>query len=340
MTWKDPEVKNPMRMLAALVAAGALTLTACGGGSTDSGSDGTPAGGGSDSYTIGINVFDSHPSLDAARDGFMQAIEDAGLDVTYDEQNAQGDQSTAAAISSKFATSDIDLVLAIATPSAQATAQAVTEIPVLFTAVTDPVSAELVDSNEAPGANVTGTSDINPVADQIALIKQIVPDAENFGIVYSSGEINSAVQVEMAREAAQAEGLEVVEKTISARAEVLQGVQALGDVDAIYVPTDNFVVAGLDSVLQVAEEKKIPVIVAETDSVNKGGLITLGISYFDLGVQTGEMAVQILTEGADPATLAVGTQPGTRLVINTSAAERMGITVPQELLDAADEKVS
>ncbi|NLH68663.1 MAG: ABC transporter substrate-binding protein, partial [Brooklawnia sp.] len=212
-------------------------------------------------------------------------------------------------------------------------------VPVLFTAVTDAETAELVASNEAPGANVTGTSDMNPVAEQIALVKQVAPDAQTVGIIYSSGEPNSVVQVELARDAAQKEGLTVVEKTVAEGSQVLQAAQTL-DVDAIYVPTDNLVVNSLESVLQVAEERKIPVIVGETDSVKRGGLITLGLDYHALGVQTGEMAIRILTEGADPSEMPVEFQKQARLVINTAAAERMGVTLPQSLLDEADEKVS
>ena len=341
-------MKNPMRIFAAIAAAGALALTACGGGNgsgtgsasadapgSAAASASAPAGGG-ESYSIGITQIVSHPSLDAAAEGFKAALADAGLDVTYDEQNAQGDQATATSIANKFASADLDLVLAIATPTAQATANAITDVPILFTAVTDPVAADLVDSNEAPGGNITGTTDMNPVAEQIALIKQIAPEAQTVGIIYSSGEVNSQIQVDLAQEAAAAEGLEIVEKTITTTAEVLQAAQSL-DADAIYVPTDNNVVAGLDSVLQVAEERKIPVVAGEADSVAKGAIITYGLDYYELGVQTGEMAIKILTEGADPASMPVESQKTPKLVINTAAAERMGVTVPQDLLDKADE---
>lgn len=331
-------MKNSLRPMLALAAASTLALAAC-GGQADSDSAGDSDAAGEETYQIGISQIVSHPSLDAAKDGFMQTLEESGINAEYDEQNAQGDQATASSIANKFAGADLDLVLAIATPSAQAAAGAITDVPIVFTAVTDPVAADLVDSNEAPGANITGTTDLNPVADQIALVKQVAPDAQTVGIIYSSGEVNSAVQVELAREAAAAEGLEVVEKTVTTSAEVLQAAQTL-DVDAIYVPTDNTVVSGLDSVLQVAEAAKIPVIAGETESVENGALITYGLDYFDLGVQTGEMAVQILAEGADPATMPVEEQETPKLVVNTTAAERMGITLPQELLDEADDVVS
>nr|WP_076389584.1 ABC transporter substrate-binding protein [Vaginimicrobium propionicum] len=323
------------KILSAITALTALTLvlTGC------SKSADAPKDGNSKAYRIGITQIVSHPSLDDAREGFKQALADAGLEVEYDEQNAQSDQATASAIANKFAGANLDLILAISTPVAQATTQVITDKPILFTAVTDPVAADLVASNEAPGGNVTGTTDMNPVADQIALVKQVKPDAKTVGIIYSSGEVNSEVQVKVAREAAAKEGLEVVEKTISTGAEVVQAAQALSGVDAIYVPTDNNVVSGLDSVIQVAEDAKIPLIAGETVSVEKGALISVGLDYFTLGQQTGQMAVKILTQGADPATMPVEEQEKPRLVINMGAAKRMGIEIPQALLDKADKKV-
>lgn len=282
-------------------------------------------------FKIGITQIVEHPSLDAAREGFKKALADAGVKATFDEKNAQGDQTTATSIANTFNTGGYDLVLAIATPTAQATAQVITSIPVLFTAVTDPVAAQLVTSNEAPGGNVTGTTDLNPVADQIKLIKQIKPEAKKVGIIYSSGEVNSEVQVKIAREAAATEGLELVEKTVTNANEVAQAANAL-DVDAIYVPTDNNVVSALAAVIQVAEQKKIPVVAGEGDSVAKGAVITYGLDYEKLGYQTGEMAVRILTQGADVATMPVESQKDLGLVYNSKAAERMGVTLPADLI--------
>lgn len=327
------------RRMTALVgmAAAALALTACSGGSTESSSSASPAQSGQ-TYKIGVTQIVSHPSLDAARDGFKKALADAGIQAEYDEQNAQGDPATATAIANNFNTAGLDLILAIATPTAQATAQVVTETPILFTAVTDPVAAKLVESNEAPGANVTGTTDMNPVADQIALIKKINPDAKSVGIIYSSGEVNSEVQVKLAREAAAKEGLTVEEKTVTNTGEVQQAANAL-NTDAIYVPTDNNVVAGLESVIQVAEQKQVLLVAGEADSVKKGAVITYGIDYAALGEQTGAMAVKILNGEATPATMPVEKQTELKLVINTKAAEAMGVTIPQDLLDQADEVV-
>ncbi len=320
--------------LAALAAIAALTVTAC----SPSGSD-TESGSASETYSVGITQITSHPALDAARDGFKAALSDAGISVTYDEQNAQGDQATALSIASKFSSSQHDLILAIATPSAQSVIQGIRDTPVLFTAVTDPVSAQLVKSAEAPGGNVTGTTDMNPIAEQLELVTSLVPEAKTVGIVYSAGEVNSEVQVDIVKEKAKELGLEIKEATVTNSSEVAQAARTLSDVDAFYVPTDNTVVSSLSVLLQVAHEEKIPVIAAETNSVRNGAIATYGIDYEKLGRQTGEMAIRILTQGADPATMPVEAQSEYALIINRTAAEKMGVTIPQTLLDTADEVV-
>lgn len=321
-------------VIVGLVAALSASLAACAPTPTS-----TPDPSAATSYKVGITQVVTHDSLDAAREGFKKAFADAGLQVTFDEKNANDDMSTSSSIAATFASADLDLVLAISTPSAQAAAQAITTTPVLFTAVTDPVSAQLVASLEAPGGNVTGTSDLNPVAEQIALVKQIKPDARSVGVLYSSGEVNSEVQVAAAREAAAKEGLELVEKTIAETRDVQQAADSLA-VDAIYVPTDNKVVSALGSVIQIAESKKIPLVVGEGDSVRAGGVITYGLDYTKLGVQTGEMAIRILTQKADPATMPVETQKDLTRYVNKAAAERMGVTIPDSLLnDPATEVV-
>lgn len=328
-------MKRPVRLLGAL-AASALLLAGCGsgGGDADPAADGTGAAAG-ETVEIGITQIVSHASLDAAREGFKRALEENGIDANYDEQNAQGDQTTATSIANTFASDGKDLVLAIATPTAQAAAQAITDIPVLFTAVTEPAEAGLVDSWEAPGGNLTGTSDLNPVREQLELLAEIAPDARTVGIVYSSGEVNSQVQVDLAKEAAAELGLTIEEATVSTSAEVQQAAQSL-EVDAFYVPTDNAVVNALESVIAVAEQRQIPMVVGESDSVERGGLATYGIDYDKLGYQTGLMAVRILQEGADPAEMPVETLDELTLVVNQGAAERMGVEIPQTVLDRAD----
>ena len=210
-----------------------------------SGDDGGSADGG-DSYTIGINQLVQHPALDSATEGFKQAFADAGVDVDFDEQNANGEQATALTIAQQMASDNLDLALAVATPAAQAMAQNLVDTPLLFTAVTDPVEAELVESMEVPGGNVTGTSDAAPIEEQLELLKEIVPDAETVGIVYASGEVNSQVQVDQATEAAGPLGLTIETQTVTTVNEIQQ-VSRCCDVDATYVPTDNMVVSGIAS---------------------------------------------------------------------------------------------
>jgi putative ABC transport system substrate-binding protein len=313
----------------------ALVLTAvvgCGGG------EATEEGG---PITIGITQIVEHPALDSARQGFIDAMTEAGYvegeDIIFDVANAQNDKSNALTIAQKFANDKVDIIFAIATPTAQAAAQATTDIPILITAVTDPVDAGLVDTMEAPGGNVTGTTDMNPIAEQLELIKKFVPDATKVGVVYNAGEPNSEVQVEIVKELAGPMGLEVVEATVSTSADVNQAANSLvGRVDAIYVPTDNTVVSALESVLQVAEKNKIPVIAGEGDSVKRGALITIGIDYYKLGKQTAEMAIRVLN-GEDPATMPIETQKDMKLYLNKSAAAAMGVEIPEDILSEADE---
>ncbi|WP_022890780.1 ABC transporter substrate-binding protein [Agromyces italicus] len=320
----------------ALLATGALALTGCA-------SDGGDAAASDDTVSIGISQIVQHPALDATREGFKQAFADAGYvegeDITFDEQNAQGEQATATTIAAKFQTDGVDLVLAIATPTAQAAAQSIADIPVLFTAVTEPAEAGLVDSWEKPGGNVTGTSDLNPVEQQLELVTQVVPDAKTVGIVYSSGEVNSEVQVELAKEAADELGLEIKEATVTNSSEVAQATESLGDVDAIYIPTDNRVTEGLEAVVQIAEQKQIPLFGAEGGQVERGAVATYGIDYTELGYQTGKMAIEILENGADPAEMPVETLDELSLIVNPAAAERQGVTLPEDLVADADQTI-
>lgn len=206
----------------------------------------------------------------------------------------------------------------------------------LFTAVTDPVEAQLVDSLETPGGNATGTSDITPIADQFDLLEQLVPEATKIGIIYASGEVNSQVQVDNAKEEAAARDMEIVTQTVTNVTEIPQAVEAIGDVDAFYVPTDNMVVSGISALVQAAESNGIPVIAAEAGSVEGGAAATIGIDYFELGRQTGEMAIQILEEGADPATMPVETATEFTYVVNEEAAQCQGVTIPAEILAEAE----
>lgn len=324
--------------IAAAAATLALSLSACGGGSTTAAS----SSGGSDGGKKKIEVlqFVTHAALDATNKGFVKGLADNGFPadkVEITQQNAAGDAPNNTQMAAKISQSKPDLVFAIATPSAQAVANIVKDAPILFTAVTDPVGAKLVKSEEAPGGNVTGTSDRNPVKEQLELLKKLKPDAKTVGIVYSSAEPNSAVQVQWAKDAASGLGLTIEEKAISASSEVSQAASSL-NVDAIYVPTDNAVVSGLASLVKVAESKKTLVIGAEAGTVKAGAVATVGINYEKLGEQTGAMAAKILKGEAKPADMPVETQAEYEVYINEKAAKNIGLTIPADVLSSAAEK--
>ena len=288
---------------------------------------------------IGITQIVEHPSLDQARQGFIDRLAELGYvegtNVLYDYHSAQGDWATAQTIARKFQTDGVDMILAIATPSAQAAAHLVKDIPILITAVTDPVAAELVESIERPGTNVTGTSDLTPVKAQLELLKEIAPTAVRVGVVYNAGEVNSVVQVEIARAAAAELGLQLIEATATNSSEVLQAAQSLqGRVDAIYVPTDNTVVSALESVVLVAERARLPLIAGEADSVAKGALASVSIDYYQLGRQTADIAHRVL-QGENPAEIAIEYQNELSIVLNLDAAERMGVPIPDSVIAKA-----
>ena len=281
-------------------------------------------------YKIGILQLVQHTALDAANEGFIAALDEAGIQYDLDSQNASGDQSACQTVASKFANDKKDLILAIATPAAQAVAGAVTDTPVLITAVTDPTESGLVDDNQKPGGNVTGTSDLTPVKEQIDLLKQILPDAKKVGILYCSAESNSEIQAQMAREAIEAAGMTSQDFTVSSSNEIQTVVQSMvGKVDAIYAPTDNTIAAGMTTVGMVAGDNNLPVICGESGMVDNGGLATYGIDYYQLGYMTGQQAVRILTEGASPADMPIEYLPVEKceLTVNEETAATLGIDV-------------
>jgi putative ABC transport system substrate-binding protein len=285
---------------------------------------------------VGIVQIVEHPALDSAREGFIDLFTENGYiegeKVTYQIQNAQGDMATANTIAQKFKNDNLDLILAIATPTAQAVANLIKDKPILITAVTDPVGAGLVASAEQPGTNVTGTNDLQPMEGQFKLAKELAPGAQRVGIIYNAGEANSVTQVRMAKEITGQLGLEVVEATVDTSAGVLQAAQSfIGRVDVIYVPTDNTVVSAFSSVLKVAEENKIPIIAGEENLVSQGALATVGVNYYRLGRQTAEMALKIIRDGAKPETMPIESQKDTELVINEDTAKAIGITIPASL---------
>ena len=302
---------------AALAAGGTLGLAGC--------SD-TRSGG----YKIGVLQLTQHSALDAANKGFVAAIEDAGIEAEIDQQNASNDQSACQTIAQTFVNDGVNLILAIGTPAAQAVASATTEIPVIGTAITDFAASGLVDSNDAPGGNVTGTSDMNPVADQIALLKQLVPDAQTVGLLYCTAESNSDVQVQLAEEALDGEGIAHERFTVSSSNEIQSVTESLaGKVDAVYIPTDNTISAAMAQVASIVNEAGIPTVVGEVGMVENGALASVSINYEELGRRAGEMAVEILENGADPAEMPIEQMSADEcdLVYNQATADLLGVDV-------------
>ncbi|MDI3481920.1 MAG: putative tryptophan/tyrosine transport system substrate-binding protein [Tepidanaerobacteraceae bacterium] len=351
-------MKKILAAAASLLLIFSLMLAGCGqkaastNSGTSSGPEQTQSSSNSDSsaqqsqpgekvFKIGISQFVEHPALDSARKGFIDGLKEAGFEegknVVFELENAQGDFPTTQTIASKFVGEKVDMILAIATPSAQSAANATKEIPILITAVTDPVSAGLVKSLEKPGTNVTGTTDMNPVKEQLELLKQILPNAKNVGILYNAAEANSKVQVDIAKKAAAELGLTVHEATVANSSEVNQAVQSIaGKVDAIYAPTDNTVASSIGAVVKVCNDAKIPVIAAERGMVDGGALATLGIDYYLLGKQTGKVAARVL-KGEKPEDIPIEGSKDLKLIINKKSADALGIKIPDELMSKADE---
>ena len=345
--------KNGKRTLSAVLALIlALMLAACSGGNTET-AHASEAGGGTEQsgaaaadgeiqYKIGVSQLAEHPALDASYEGFVAALADAGYvdgeNITIDYNNAQGDPATCTTIAEKLVNGQCDLILAIATAAAQSAASATSEIPILGTAITDFEVAGLVNDSDAPGGNVSGGSDMNPIEDQIDLLTQILPDAKTVAVMYCSSEDNSIVQAGLAEEALEARGIEWVEYTVS-DSTMIQSVaeSMIGKVDAVYIPTDNLLAEGMAAVSMVTNDNNLPCIVGEAGMVENGGLATYGLDYYDLGYMTGQMAVQVL-EGADISTMPVGHIPVEEctLTVNTTVAEQLGITIPEDILSQAE----
>lgn len=335
-----------MKKILTLIIISILLISGCGSNSAKSSKQEALTSDASSMLNIGIVQIMEHPSLDAARKGFLDVLAENGykegenLIVNY--ENAQGDMPTLNSIAQSIVRDENDLILAIATPSAQAVANATkdTSIPVLFTAVTDPVAAGLVKTMDKPKTNLTGTTDMAPVAEQVKLIRDIKPSVKNVGVLYNTGEVNSVVQVDLVKEAARQLGLNIVEAVATNTSEVDQAAKSLvGKVDAIYIPSDNVVVSALEAVIQVAQKNKILLVSTEKDSVYRGTVATIGLDYYKLGRQTGEMALKILSGKAKPQEMPVESQNQKDIIINLKAAKALDITIPQSLLDKAAEIV-
>ena len=288
---------------------------------------------------IAITYIVDHPAIDAAQQGMLDALAEGGYadgeKLALTVQSAQGSMPTQLQIAKEFAGREPDLLVGISTPSAQALQSVAGDRTVLFSAVTDPVAAKLVETLETPGANITGTTDKQPFEPTLELIRTLLPEATTLGVIYNAGEANSVAQVEALGDAVGAFGFELVEATAAQTAMVPDAALSLaGRVDAILIPTDSTIVSAIESVVNVGTKAKIPVIASDTDSVERGALAALGFDYYKLGWLTGEIALRIL-EGEDPGAIPVGALDTQDLYLNASSAEAMGVSLSDELLTTA-----
>ncbi|EDP68372.1 hypothetical protein CAT7_02784 [Carnobacterium sp. AT7] len=287
---------------------------------------------------VGILQLTSHPALDLIYQGTVDALNEAGYidgeTMTLDFQNAQGDQSNLNSMSARFVSRGADVMVGIATPSAQALANSSQEIPIVLGAVTDPEGSGLVKSNATPGGNITGVSDLTPIKEQFALIKEILPEAQTIGILYSSSEDNSIVQADQAIEIAREMGLDTQVMTVSSTNDVSQvGATLASQVDAIWVPTDNTVASAMNTLVSAADSNGIPIFPAVDTMVEEGGLATVGLDQYELGRLTGEMVVAILNGESEPATTPIQYLDQGKVIINEEKAKQLGITIPTQLLE-------
>lgn len=329
------------RMWFGLMLSAVLMLAGCGAKNEVTSPSNASTGGGSGAaeskvYKVAISQIVEHSALDATREGFLAALKDAGIEggsLKLDYNNAQGDQTNNLSIAQKVA-DGYDLVLAIATPSAQAVVQHVKNTPVLFAAVTDPVDAQLVSNLDAPGGNVSGASDTNPEA-----IKQLMTfigdhfkEVKKVGIVINEGESNAVVMAGIAEEALKEYGIELVRAAVTNTSEVQQAAQSLvGRVDALYVTLDNTVVNGISTVVKVANDNDLPFFASDRDTVEKGAFATVGFNYYDHGYQVGQMAVDVLKNGKNPGEMKVEMPSKLDLILSMKAAQEQGIDVTDEI---------
>lgn len=323
----------------AAAAAALMTLTALSGCGNTAAGTASGSDSGEKTFTIGICQLAEHPALDAATKGFQDVLtEKLGDKVTFDVQNAQGEQTNCTTIINKFVTSNVDLIMGNATNAVKAAREATSTIPVIGTSVTDYVTSGLVADNNAPGGNVTGASDNNPVTVQVELMKQLCPEAKTIGIVYCSGEENSAIQADEAKTAFEAAGFTVKTYTVADSNEIQPVVtKACGEVDAFYEPTDNLIASNTTTMANITTAAGKPVICAEESLCDNGFLATYSVSYEELGRQAGLMAYDILVNGKSPATTPIFffDSSNLKLVINEQNATELGITIPDALKQAA-----
>lgn len=293
-------------------------------------------------WRVAINQFVEHPALDACRRGFMDYLAEHGYrpgkQIIYDYQNAQANMATAGLIARRQVGGHADLILAIATPSAQASLAASRRRPkpILFTAITDPVGAGLVKNLKKPGGDVSGASDLSPVHRQIVLFKQVLPKLRRLGVIYNAGEANSMTLIRLARAACKKLGLKLVEATAASSVAVLPAAASLvGKVDAFYVPTDNTVVSAFESAVKVATQNRLPLFATDVASAKRGAAVALGMDYYRLGRQTGAMALRFF-KGQKLGDMPVETLKKMLLHVNLKTAPKMGLKVPAAIIKRAD----
>lgn len=316
--------------LVGLMAAG--LVAGCGG-------SGEKSSGGSEKMKVGIVQIVQHPALDDSNRGFVDALNKRGLadKIEIDQQNAQGDQSNLQSIANRFVSGNYKLIGAISTPAAQSMANATKDIPIVCTAIADFENAKLMASEAAPDANVTGTHDRGPLEKQVALIREIQPNIKTIGILYNASEINSLIQAERLKKECAKFDIEVKELTVNSTNDVQQVAEAfIGNVDAIFVPTDNIVASSIPNLMSVAHKGKIPVYGAEVGHVQSGAFASESISFYDIGVRAGEMAADILEGKKTIKDLPVEGAAQSKLYINKQEMETLGIDVPKLVLDRAE----
>ena len=294
------------------------------------------------SYQISVSQFVEHPALDAVLKGFQDYLAEEGVSATYKVHNAQANMATAGQIGTQIMGEQPDLILAIATPTAQAVAQALKRAPhmkttpFLFTAITNPVEAGLVNNLQRPGGQITGVSDQLPLDEHMGMVLRFYPALKVLGVLYNAGEANSKSTVQGIRAIGREKGFDVVEATVSKSSDVYQATKSLvGRVDAVFIPTDNTVVSALESAVKVCTEARLALFCADVDSVKRGAVAAMGFDYYQHGRQTGAMAKRIF-EGADPGDMPVESQKNLELHLNLAAARKMGVAVPQAIIDSAD----
>lgn len=298
-----------------------------------------------DLLQVGLIQFISHDSLDAISQGAIDALSEHGYvdgkTISLDFQNGQGDQSNLSSISTQFVNDEMDLIIAVATPAAQAAANATNQIPIVLAGITDPEAAGLVESNEQPETNVSGVSDMTPVAEQLELIRQLHPEADSLGIIYASSEVNGQIQADLAEELASDYGFTPVIQTVSSTNDVNQVSQQLAEqVDVMWIPNDNIVASAFPTVIENASASGVAVYPAVDMMVAQGGLATIGINQYELGYQSGMMAVRVLQDGIKLSTTPVEQASQFDLVINFEQAERLNVDIPAEMAEEAIDAAS